>query len=185
MSLSRAYLKTLGLSEEQVSAVVEAHGETVAALNRKYAELENLYTGAKESADRLPVVQKELDDMKKDDFKTKFEAEKSAHDALKESVSRKEARAAREKAVREFYEKKNIRGANLTIAMRGTELDGLELDGQGKLADPAPLEELVNGDFKPLVSVPHRTVTSGAALAGRPEPAPSANETMNKLLRGN
>ena len=185
MSLSRSFLKTLGLNDDQITAVVEAHGETVTALNQKYAELENLYSSAKESADRLPDVQKELDDLKKDDFKSKFEAEKSAHDALKDSVSRKEARAAREKAARAYYETKNIRGANLTIAMRGTDLDKLELDDQGRLADPAPLEDLVNGDFKSLVSVPRRTVTSGATLTGKNDPTPTPNEVMNQLLRGN
>ena len=183
--LSRSFLMSLGLNEDQITAVVDAHGETVTALNQKYAELENLYSSAKESADRLPDVQKELDDLKKDDFKSLFEAEKSAHDALKESVSRKEAHAAREKAARAFYETKNIHGANLTIAMRGTDLDSLELDDQGRLADPAPLEELVNGDFKSLVTTPHRTVTSGANLTGSTEKTPSPNETMNSLLRGN
>ena len=164
--LSRNFLKSLGLSEEQISAVVEAHGETVTALNQKYAELEALYAGAKESAERLPDVQKELDAMKKDDFKAKFEAEKSAHDALKTSVARKEAQAAKEKAVRAFYEARNIRGANLAIAMRGTDLDSLELDGHGRLADTTLLEELVNGDFRTLVaSETRRTVARCASLS--------------------
>ena len=182
--LSRSFLKSLGLNDDQITAVVEAHGETVTALNQKYAELENLYNSAKESADRLPDVQKELDDLKKDDFKSKFEAEKSAHEALKESVSRKEARAAREKAARAFYETKNIQGANLNLAMRATDLDSLEVDEQGNLTDPSALEDLVNGDFKSLVTIPHRTVTSGANLTGSTEKTPSPNETMNKLLRG-
>ena len=184
--LSRNFLKSLGLSEEQISAVVEAHGETVTALNQKYAELEALYAGAKESAERLPDVQKELDAMRKDDFKAKFEAEKSAHDALKTSVAKKETQAAKEKAVRAFYEARNIRGANLAIAMRGTDLDSLELDEHGRLADTTSLEELVNGDFRTLVaSETRRTVTSGAALTGKATPAQSTNEVMNHLLRGN
>jgi len=185
MSLSRSFLKSLGLSDDQITAVVEAHGETVTALNQKYAELENLYSSAKESADRLPDVQKELDELKKDDFKSLFEAEKSAHDALKDSVSRKEAHAAREKAARAFYETKNIQGANLNLAMRATDLDSLEVDEQGNLTDPSALEELVNGDFKSLVTTQHRTVTSGANLTGSVEKTPSPNETMNSLLRGN
>ncbi len=191
MSLTRAFLKGLGIEEDKAASIIEAHIETVNGLQTKYSEfekkyndLETKYNTVKADADRLPNVQKELDELKKDDFKARFEAEKSAHDALKDSVSRKEARAAREKAARTYYETKNIHGANLTIAMRGTDLDQLELDDEGRLADPAPLEELVNGDFKSLVSVPHRTVTSGAALAGKSEPTPTANDVMNRLLRG-
>ena len=184
MSLSRSYLKTLGLNDDQISAVIEAHGETVTALNTKYSELETRYNGAKKSADQLPAIQKELDDLKKSDFKSKFEAEQSAHNALKESISREKAHTAKEKAVRAYYEGKNIKGNNLTIAMRGTNLDRLQLDDSGNLADTAALDALVDGDFKPLVSV-HRTVSSGGTLAGHAEQNVSANETMNRILRGN
>ena len=57
MSLTRNYLKTLGLNDDQISAVIDAHSETVTALNTKYSGLETKYNSAKESADRLPDVQ--------------------------------------------------------------------------------------------------------------------------------
>ncbi len=184
MSLSRSFLKSLGLNDDQISAVIDAHSETVTALNTKYSELETKYISAKESADQLPGVQKELDELKKSDFKSKFEAEQSAHNALKESVSREKAHAAKEKAVRAYYEEKNIKGNNLTIAMRGTDLDRLQLDESGRLADTAALDALVEGDCKPLVSDTRRTVSSGGSLAGRSEQHSSTSETMNRLIRG-
>lgn len=185
MSLSRNYLKTLGLNDDQISAVIDAHGETVTALNTKYSELETKYNSAKQSADQLPGIQKELDDLKKSDFKGKFEAEQSAHNALKESISREKAHTAKEKAVRAYYEGKNIKGNNLAIAMRGTDLEQLKLDDSGNLADTAALDALVDGDFKSLVTTARRTVSSGGTLAGHAEQTVSPNETMNKILRGN
>ena len=185
MSLSRSFLKSLGLNDDQISAVIDAHSETVTPLNTKYSELEAKYTSAKESADQLPGVQKELDELKKSDFKSKYEAEQSAHNALKESVSREKAHAAKEKAVRAYYEEKNIKGNNLTIAMRGTDLDRLQLDDSGHLADTAALDTLVDGDFKPLVTTARRTVSSGGTLAGHAEQTQTPNDTMNRILRGN
>ena len=185
MSLSRSFLKSLGLNDDQISAVIDAHSETVTALNTKYSELETKYTSAKESADQLPGVQKELDELKKSDFKAKYEAEQSAHNALKESVSREKARAAKETAVKAYYEGKNIKGNNLTIAMRGTDLDRLQLDDSGQLADTAALDALVDGDFKPLVTTARRTVSSGGTLAGHAEQTQTTNDTMNRILRGN
>ena len=185
MSLSRSFLKSLGLNDDQISAVIDAHSETVTALNTRYSELETKYTSAKESADQLPGVQKELDELKKSDFKAKYEAEQSAHNALKESVSREKAHAAKEKAVRAYYEGKNIKGNNLTIAMRGTDLDRLQLDDSGRLADTAVLDALVDGDFKPLVTTARRTVSSGGTLAGHAEQTQTPNDTMNRILRGN
>ena len=35
MSLTRAYLKSLGLEEEKISSIIEAHSETVSALNQR------------------------------------------------------------------------------------------------------------------------------------------------------
>ena len=180
MSLSRNFLKSLGLDEDKVNSIIDAHAETVTALNTRYSELEAKYNGAKESA---AEVQKELESLKKEDFKSRFEAEKAAHDQLKASVESGRVRAAKEKAVRAWYEKNNIRDAGLAIAMRGTRRDELELNEDGSLRDDAPLERLLAGDFKPLVTQNHRTGSSGGSLAGREETPPSANETMNRLLR--
>ena len=185
MSVSRTDLKLIGLNDDQIESVIAAHSETVSALKQKYSELEAKYNSAKESADQLPGVQKELDELKKSDFKSKFEAEQSAHNALKESVSREKARTAKEKAVRAYYEGKNIKGNNLTIAMRGTDLDRLQLDDSGNLADTAALDVLVDGDFKPLVTTARRTVSSGGTLAGHAEQTQTPNDTMNRILRGN
>ena len=64
MSLTRSYLKSLGLDDEKINSVIEAHSETVTALNQKYSELETRYRGAKESADQLPALRQELEALK-------------------------------------------------------------------------------------------------------------------------
>ena len=177
MSLSRSFLKSLGLNEDQTSAVIDAHSETVTALQSKYAELETKYNSAKESADRLPAVQKELDDLRKEDYKGKY-------DNLFASVEKGKARAAKETAVKAYYEGKNIRGQNLTIAMRGTDFDALQLDESGNLADTASLDALVDGDFRPLVTSARRTLSSGGTLSGRTEQTQNSSDVMNRLFRG-
>ena len=184
MSVSRSFLKSLGLNDDQVSAVIDAHSETVTGLQSKYTDLETRYRAAKENADRLPTIQKELDDLKKSDFKSMYESEQRAHNALKETVSREKARTAKEKAVRAYYEGKNIRGSNLAIALRGTDLDQLQLDESGSLADTAALDALVEGDFSPLVASARRTVSSGGTLSGHAEQSQNENMTMNRLIRG-
>ena len=68
MALSRSFLKSLGLDEEKIASVIEAHSETVTGLNGRYADLENKfnelnqrYTAAKADAEKLPGVLKELE----------------------------------------------------------------------------------------------------------------------------
>ena len=186
MSLTRSFLKSLGLDEDKISSVIEAHSETVTALNQRYSELEARYNDARQSADQLLGLQRELETLKKEDFRAKYESEKSAHEALKETLAKKESRAACEKAVRAYYIGKSIRGDNLAIAMRGTPLDDIKLSEDGTIADTAPLDALVKGDFKPLIQTDQpRTVASGGSLASHgapPDATPSS--VMNSLIRG-
>ena len=187
MSLTRAYLRSLGIDEDKVSSIIEAHSETVTALNQRYTDLETRFGDletrlktARETADRLPALQKELDDMKKENYKGRYEE-------LYSSVEKSKARTAKEAAVKAYYEGKNIKGGNLTIAMRGTDLERIRLDESGKLSDTGALDELVEGDFKPLVQTeapPRRTVASGGSLAHGTPPEPTASSVMNQLIRG-
>ena len=56
MALTRKYLKSIGLTEDQIEGIVEEHIATVNDLK----ETANKY---KADADKLPTVQKELDDL--------------------------------------------------------------------------------------------------------------------------
>ena len=155
MALTRKFLAALGIEAEKVDEIINAHTEVTDGLKEQLK-------AANEDADKLKDVQKELDDLKKDDYKGKYESEKNAHDALKSSVQKEKDKAAKEAAVKAFYEGKNIKGGNLAIALRGTNLDSLELDDKGQLKDTAALDALVAGDFKPLVGA--RVVDSSGKL---------------------
>ena len=59
MSLTRKMLKAMGIEDEKIDTIIEAHTETVDALKKER-------DGYKESADKLADVQKELDGLKAD-----------------------------------------------------------------------------------------------------------------------
>ena len=144
MALTRKSLKAMGLTDEQVDSIVEMHTETVDGLKEKLK-------AAEEKANKLDDVQKELDGLKAnsgDDYKAKYEAEKKAFADYKADQTAKETKAAKEKAVRAYFEGQNITGANLDIAMRGCrdEIGAIELDGD-KIKDTAALDALVSGTF--------------------------------------
>ena len=172
MALTRKSLKAMGLTDEQVDSIVEMHTETVDGLKDKLKT-------AEEKANKLDDVQKELDALKAnsgDDYKAKYEAEKKAFADYKADQTAKETKAAKEKAVKAYFEGKNITGANLDIAMRGCrdEIGAIELDGD-KIKDTAALDALVNGTFAGLVVT--KTV-QGAQTAN-----PPANNGGSKLTR--
>lgn len=162
MSITRKMLKGMGLTEDQQDTILEAHTETV---NEIKAERDRL----KADAEKLPGVQKQLDELKAagdGGYKEKFEKERKAFEDYKADITAKETKAAKEKAVRAYFESKNITGANLDLAMRGcgTEMAALEMDGE-KIKDTKSLDALLAGTYKGLIST---TQTKGANPANPP-----------------
>lgn len=167
MAITRKLLKGMGLTDEQVDTIIEAHTDTVDGLKADV-------TRYKADAEKLPGVQKQLDDLKAagdGGYKEKYEKEHSAFEAFKTDITAKESKAAKERAVRAYFESKNITGANLDLAMRGCgeEMSALELDGE-KIKDTKSLDALVDGTYKSLVSKPAVRLDMGARLneGGKP-----------------
>ncbi len=131
-------------------------------------------TKYKADAEKLPSVQKQLDDLKAagdGGYKEKYEKEHSDFEAFKTDITAKESKAAKEKAVRAYFESKNITGANLDLAMRGCgeEMAALELDGE-KIKDTKSLDALVDGTYKGLVSKQTVRFDTGARFNGGGKP---------------
>lgn len=131
-------------------------------------------TKYKADAEKLPNVQKELDDLKAAgdggwEEKAK-DFEKKYNDLVAENKN-KETKAAKESAAKAFFESKGITGNSLEIAMRGSsaEIAALDLDGE-KIKDSSALDALVNGTFKALVST---TTTKGANIPNPPVTTPN------------
>lgn len=162
MALTRRALKAMGIEEEKIDEIITMHTETVEGLKADAAKY-------KADAEQLPKVQRELDALKAagdGGLQDKYDRVKKEFDDYKAEVSAKEAKAAKEKAVRAYYEGKGITGKSLDIAIRGSgaEIDALELDGD-KIKDTSSLDELVNGTFSGLIST---TTTKGADTATPP-----------------
>lgn len=160
MALTRKMLEALNVDEKAIEQIIEAHTETVNGLKDKLNEL-------KDKADKYDGAQKELDSLQKGDYKAKYEAEKKAFEAFKADVTAKETKAAKESAVKAYFESKNITGKNLEIAMRGAyeEINAVELDDSGKIKDSKALEALVSGTYSGLVVTSQK---QGAATSTPP-----------------
>ena len=150
MALTRKMLKAMGIEDEKIDQIIDAHTETVDGLKEKLRQTE-------EAVKNLGEVQKELDELKasgegNEAYKTKYEKEKKAFDDYRKEVEGKAAAEAKEKAARAYFEEKGITGANLEIAMRGCkdEISALELDGS-TIKDAKALDSLIDGTFKGLV----------------------------------
>lgn len=163
MSLTRKMLKAMGIEEEKIDQIIEAHTETVDAIK----EQREAYRA---DAEKLPGVQRELDALKNNsgnDYKAKYEKEKKDFQDYKNSVAEKESAAAKEKAARAYFESKGIPADSMGLVIRGAkaEISGLELDGE-KIKDSTALDTLLSGDYKGLIG---KTTTKGTDTKTPPD----------------
>ena len=97
---------------------------------------------------------------------TAFEEREKALQEREKAFEAKEARAAKEAAVRAYYQEKGVTGRALEVAMKGSgqEIDTLEL-ADGQVKDFTAIDSLIGGVFAGLVS---KTVTVGAPVTHPP-----------------
>lgn len=138
MALTRKSLKAMGLTEEQVESVIEMHTETVDGLRAQV-------TTYKADAEKLPGVQKELDDLKKiggEGWKEKYDAEKAAHEKTKNDYAAKETAAKVREAYRAVLREAGVADKYMDTVIKATDFSGMKLDKDGQLDGRA---ELVSG----------------------------------------
>ena len=147
MALTRRFLKGMGLTEEQVDTIIEAHTEVTDGLKEQIKQY-------KADADKLVDVQKELDGLKSagdDGYKSKYESEKAAHDELKASIAKEKAYASKESAYRELLKAAGVKDKFIDTIIRAEKptIESLKIE-DGKVEGSDTLTEAAKknwGDF--------------------------------------
>lgn len=160
MAVTRKYLKSIGLNDDQIEGVIEEHTSTLDAVKR---ELE----AAKADALKLKDVQKELDDLKNgEDYKAKYDAEKAAHDKTKSEYAAKETAAKVKEAYRAMLKEAGVAEKYLGTVLKATDLSAVKLDKDGKIEGADKLTESAKTEWADFISV---TKTEGAKVDTPPK----------------
>lgn len=132
MALTRKLLKGMGLNEEQMDTIIEAHTDTVDGLKSDLARY-------KAEAEKLPGVQAELENLKAkgdDGWKDKHDKVKKEFDDYKREQMQKETKSAKESAYRELLKSAGISEKRIDSVLKVSDLSSVELeDGKIKNAD--------------------------------------------------
>lgn len=161
MSLTRKMLKAMGIEEEKIDQIIEAHSETVDSLK---ADRDSY----KEDAEKLKDVQKELDDLKAkgdDGWKEKHDALKVEFDQYKNDVQAKETKAAKEAAYRAILKDANLSEKGVEKAIKYADWDKIELGEDGKLKGANDHIKAVREEWAEYVTT---TTTTGAKTSNPP-----------------
>ena len=159
MALTRKFLKGMGLTDEQIDSVIDAHTETVDGLKEQI----NTF---KADADRLKTVEKELSELKGGkDWKAEYDKEHKAFDDYKAEVAGKEKLSAKQAAFRRLLTDENIPEKYHDRIVRVTDFDSMELDGD-KFKDEAEQKAAIKNEWGEFVAT---TDTQGAHVSTPPK----------------
>lgn len=172
MALTRKMLKAMGLEDEKIDQIIEAHSETVEALK----EDRDKY---KTDAEKLPGVRKELDELKetvkndedKDPYKVKYDALKEEFETFKNDVSAKETKAGKENAYKELLKEAGVSEKRIAAVLRVSDVDSIELDTDGKIKDADKLKENIKKEWSDFI------VTERTEGASTPTPPKDDKKT--------
>ena len=148
MALTRKFLEGMGIDDKQVESIIEAHSETVNGLK---AERDRY----KEQAEKVPDLQKQLEDAKAasgsgDEWEEKYNAEHQAFEDFKAQVATEKADAEKAQAYRGMLMAAGIDPKRIDAIMRVTDLTDVEME-DGKLKGADKLQESAKQEWADFV----------------------------------
>ena len=138
MALTRSMLKGMGLTEEQIGAIIDAHSETVEGLK---ADRDKFKTQAETAGNKL----KDYEDLSKDDWKGRYEQEHKDYEAYKKTVADKEKLESVKAAYRDLLVAQNVGEKHIDTVLRFTDFSKMKLV-DGKLEGEDKLIETIKAD---------------------------------------
>ena len=171
MAFTRNFLKSTGLTDDQITAVIEEHTAVTDALKKER-------DGYKEQADKANDLQKQLDDIANgEDFKKKYEDEHKAFEDFKKQTESEAQTAKVRTAYRKLLAEEGISEKRLDAILKVTDLSKMKLDKDGNLDGEAELKKTINnewGEFK-------TTVTTKGAVVEKPLQTGKATKTKEEI----
>ena len=162
MALTRKMLKAMGVEEEKIDQIIEAHSETVDSLK---ADRDNY----KKDADQLKSVREELDELKAkgdDGWKEKHDKLKGDFDTYKKDVEAKETHSKKVEAFKAILKDGNFSEKGIEKAVKYADFEKMELDEDGKTIKNAP--EHLKAAKEEWAEYVTTTTTTGAKTSNPP-----------------
>lgn len=176
MAFTRKFLSALGIEADKVDEIINAHTEVTDALKQER-------DGYKADAEKLPGVQKELDDLKattdgKNAWKVKYDALKEDFDQFKNDVEAKAAKATKEEAYKKLLEETGVSPKRIAAILKVSDLDSIELDDSGSIKDADKVKDGIKTEWSDFIQT---TQTKGAQTPTPPAGSGKITKTKEEI----
>lgn len=175
MALTRKLLKGMGLTEEQIDSIIDAHTDSLEGLQSKVKSLEAEAAEAKD-------LKKQLEDLKGGkDWKAEHDKVKKELDDYRAEQQGKELSAKKRAAYKALLEKGNIDPKRIETVLKADrdKIEALELDDKGEVKDADKLSESIKADWSDFVTT---TVRKGVNNAKPPKSEGGGSMTKEEIM---
>lgn len=177
MALTRKMLKAMGIEDEKVEQIIEAHTETVTALKDERDAF-------KADAEKLPAVQKELDELKatdnkEDTYKVKYDALKEEFEGFKKEQSEKELRVKKEQAYKVLLQEAGVSEKRVDAVLKVSDIDSLEFNEDGSVKDADNLKKGIEAEWEDFIV---RKETQGTQTSTPPQGSGKVYKTKEEIM---
>lgn len=181
MSLTRKALATMGIEDDKIDQIIEMHtGVTT--------ELKTELDKAKAEAEKLPTVQKELDELKAEiakqgdnPFEVKYNALKEEYDKYKQDIETEKTKAKKTEAFKTALKNAGVSEKRIDSVARVSTgvIDGIEFDDDGNVKDSDKLTENIKKEWADFIV---EETTKGAHTATPPKNTGGATMTKAEIM---
>lgn len=164
MSLTRKLLRSMGIEDDKIDQIIDAHAETVNALKDERDQY-------RDAAEALPGVQKELDDLKAkpgDGYRERYEKVHADFEAFRAETEKAAADREKKSLYRKLLTDAGVDPKRMDAVMRVADLSDIAVE-DGAIKDADKVTEKVKGewsDFIPATNTKPAKVDTPPAGAG-------------------
>lgn len=172
MGFSRSFLKATGLSDEQISAVMEEHTAVTDALK---AQRDSYKT----EAEKVTDLQKQLEGLKGgENWQEKYEKEHEAFESFKKQTESEAELTKVKSAYRKLLADEGISEKRLDAILKVTDLSKVKLDKDGNLDKADELRKSIQSEWSEFKT----TVTEKGATVEKPPQTAKPTKTREEIL---
>ena len=173
MALTRKFLSALGIEADKVDEIISAHTEVTDALKADRDKY-------KADAEKLPAVQKELDELKtaqtgEDPYQKKYEELQKEFNDYKAEIESRDATAKKEQAFRAILKEIGVSDKVVDNVIKVSDVSQIEFDDKGEVKGKEDLKKSLSSEWSGFIS----TKKEEGANSANP-PANDGKSSMTK-----
>lgn len=145
MSFTRKMLKAMGIEEEKIDQIIDAHREVVDSLKVEKDKLS-------EKLSSLKDVEAELNELKDNSYEDKYNKLKAEYEDYKTEQENKEIKANKEKAFKGLLSEIGISEKRLNSVLKISDLKDISLNKDGTIKDAEKLKDNLKEEWADFIT---------------------------------